>query len=114
MNSRGLPANVSQSMQYTPVSATPAQKAQAAATRSGSLERQTKGQRPTVKQQMYSPGIMATSPDLQQPQPQGETHAQEIMKSYLIGEGIKKAQLRALHARQPVKKKKGFLRSLFS
>lgn len=60
---------------------------------------------------MYNPGLMATSPDLRGTQQ--DANAQDIMKSYLIGEGIKKAQLRALHARQPVKKKKGFFRSLF-
>ena len=40
--------------------------------------------------------------------------AEEVMRDYLVGEGIKKAHFRALHPKAPKKKKTGFFASLFS
>lgn len=39
--------------------------------------------------------------------------AEEVMRDYLVGEGIKKAHFRALHPKAPKKKKNSFFASIF-
>ena len=46
--------------------------------------------------------------------PKQTSTAEEVMRDYLVGEGIKKAHFRALHPKAPKKKKTGFLTSVFS
>ena len=46
--------------------------------------------------------------------PKQTSTAEEVMRDYLVGEGIKKAHFRALHPKAPKKKKTGFLASVFS
>lgn len=45
--------------------------------------------------------------------PKQTSTAEEVMRDYLVGEGIKKAHFRALHPKAPKKKKTGFFASLF-
>ena len=46
-------------------------------------------------------------------QPSTASTAEELMRDYLVGEGIKKAHFRALHPKAPKKTKAGFLKSMF-
>jgi hypothetical protein len=45
--------------------------------------------------------------------PSQSSTAEELMRDYLVGEGIKKAHFRALHPKAPKKTKTGFFKSLF-
>ena len=44
--------------------------------------------------------------------PKQTSTAEEVMRDYLVGEGIKKAHFRALHPKAPKKKKTGFFSAL--
>ena len=46
--------------------------------------------------------------------PKQTSTAEEVMRDYLVGEGIKKAHFRALHPKAPKKKKTGFFSGLLS
>ena len=46
--------------------------------------------------------------------PKQTSTAEEVMRDYLVGEGIKKAHFRALHPKAPKKKKTGFFGSFLS